>query len=153
MIFLSLPNAFIALFHSISSIHPFIKHFHTPISYRKRKLGSPYLGASNNKLNLAAGGAHELGELGDDAGEETETVVLGQGGEEVLEGGAGSTRGLLELGNDAALVGGSQAGGAEDGDQLGVLLDDGAELLDRLGSRLEGRGLDGGRVLFHYRTE
>lgn len=108
-----------------------------------------YLGAGNDHLDLAAGGAHELAELGDDAGEETETVVLGEGGEEVLDGLAGDIGALLKLGNDGALVGGGEGGSREDVGELGVLSEEVSEAGDGLGGRLEGVGLDGGRVLYH----
>lgn len=106
-----------------------------------------YLCAGDGNLDLAAGGAHKLGKLGGDTGEETEAVVLGEGVEEVLDGLARDAGGLDELGDNGALVGGAQGGGTEDGRQLGVLLDEVAEGGDGLGRRLEGGGLDGGSVL------
>lgn len=108
-----------------------------------------YLSAGNDHLDLTAGGAHELAELGDDTGEETEAVVLGEGGKEVLDGLVGNTDALLELGNDGALVGGGEGGGLEDAGELRVLSKEVAEAADGLGGRLEGAGLDGGRVLYH----
>ncbi len=108
----------------------------------------PYLGAGDHHLDLAAGGAHELVELAADAGEEAEAVVLGEGGEEVLDGLARGAGVLVELGHDGALVGGGQGRGLEDGDQLRILLDQGTEGGKAPGGGLEGGGLDGGRVLW-----
>lgn len=108
----------------------------------------PYLSAGDDHLNLAASGAHELAELAADTGEEAEAVVLSEGSEEVLDGLARGTGALLQLGHDGTLVGGGQGRGLEDGDQLGVLLKQAAEGGEALGGGLEGRGLDGGRVLF-----
>ena len=110
--------------------------------------GKPYLGAGDHHLNLAAGGAHELVELVADAGQEAQAVVLGEGGEEVLDGLARGAGVLLQLGDDGTFVGGGQGRGLEDGDELGVLLDQAAEGGEALGGGLERGRLDGGRVLF-----
>jgi hypothetical protein len=110
--------------------------------------GKPYLGAGDHHLDLAAGGAHELAELAADSGKEAQTVVLSEGGEEVLDGLARGAGVLLQLGDDGALVGGGQGRGLEDGDELGVLLDQAAEGGEALGGGLERGRLDGGRVLF-----
>jgi hypothetical protein len=124
-----------------SSALPFFHNtFHLP--------GEPYLSAGNHHLDLTAGGAHELAELGADAWKQAQAVVLGEGSEEVLDGLARGAGTLLQLGNDGALVGGGQGRGLEDGDELGVLLEEAAEGGEALGGGLEGRGLDGGRVLF-----
>ena len=106
----------------------------------------PYLSAGNNHLNLAARSTDELSKLGADTGEESEAVVLSEGGQEVLDGVVGAGV-LLELGDDGALVGGAEGGGLEDGNELRVLLDHVVEGGDALGGWLEGRSLDGGRVL------
>lgn len=107
-----------------------------------------YSGAGDGELNLAAGGAHDLGELLGDAGEEAEAVVLGESGEEVLDGLLGAGAGLLgELGDDGGLVLGGQGGRGEDGGQLGVLGEDGVEGGQGLGRGVQGRGLGGGGVL------
>jgi hypothetical protein len=111
-------------------------------------LREPYLRAGNHHLDLTAGGAHELGELGADAGQEAQAVVRGEGGEQVLDGLASGADALLQLGDDGGLVGDGQGRGLEDGDQLGVPLHQVAEGDEALGGGLEGRGLDGGRVLF-----
>ena len=121
---------------------------HVPITHPQCPVPkNPYLSAGNHHLDLAAGGAHELAELAANAGEEAEAVVLGEGGEEVADGLARGAGVLLELGDDGALVGGREGRGLEDGDQLGVLLDQAGEGGDALGGGLEGGGLDGGRVL------
>ena len=120
-------------------------HPSLPLSICPRE---PYLRAGNHHLDLTAGGAHELGELGADAGKEAQAVVVGEGREEVLDGLAAGAGVLLQLGDDGALVGDGQSRGLEDGDQLGVLLHQVAEGGEALGGGLEGRGLDGGRVLF-----
>lgn len=107
-----------------------------------------YLRAGNHHLDLAAGGAHELGELAHDRGQQAEAVVLGEGGEEVLDVGVAlDARDLEELGDDGALVGGRELRGAEEGGELGVLFEDGADRGEGAGRGLEGRRLDGGRVL------
>lgn len=106
-----------------------------------------YRSARNRHLDLAARSAHQLAELGANALEEAQTVVLGQGLEEVLDGGVGAS-GLLELGDDGGLVGGGQGRGVEDGGQLGVLGDQAAQLVQGGGGRVERGGLDGRGVLF-----
>lgn len=106
-----------------------------------------YLSAGDGDLDLTAGGGDEGGELLNDAGEEAESVVLGEGVEEVLDGLAGGAGLLDELLNDGGLVGVGQGRGGEDGDQLGVLLEEGAEVGEGVGRGVEARGLDGSRVL------
>jgi len=113
----------------------------------------PYLSAGNHHLDLTTGGAHELIELVADTGKETKAVVLGEGRKEVLDGLTGGANVLLQLGDDGALVGGGQRRCLENVDELGVLLDQAAEGGEALGSGLEGRGLDGGRVLFSNQND
>lgn len=55
---------------------------------------------------------------------------------------------LLELGNNLLLVGDGEGGGAEDLSELGILLEDTGELLERLCGVVESVGLGGGGVLF-----
>ena len=55
---------------------------------------------------------------------------------------------LLELLDDLLLVGDGQGGCAEDLSELGILLEDNRELLERLCGSVEGAGLGGGSVLF-----
>ena len=114
-----------------------------------RLRGKPYLGAGDHHLDLTTGGAHKLVELSANTGEKAEAVVLGEGGEEVLDGLARGTGVLLQLNDDGALVGGGQGRGLEDGDQLRILLQQVAEGGETLGGGLEGGGLDGSRVLYN----
>lgn len=106
-----------------------------------------YRGARDRHLDLAAGGAQELVELGADAAEQGQAVVLGEGVEEVLDRLVGGAGALLELGDDGGLVGGAQGRGPEDGRQLGVLLDEAAQPAEGSGRGVQGRGLDCGSVL------
>ncbi|KUI62376.1 hypothetical protein VP1G_11342 [Cytospora mali] len=103
-------------------------------------------GTRNRHLDLAARSAHQLGELGADASQQGQAVVLSQGAEEVLDG-LVAAGGLLELGDDERLVGGGQRGRLEDLDQLGVLGHQVAQLAQGGGGRVEGGGLGGGRIL------
>ena len=106
-----------------------------------------HLSTDDLHLDLTAGSGHDLVELLADTLEEAETVVLGEGVEEVLDGG-GAGAGLLgELGDDGGLVLVAQGRGLEDGGQLGVLLDDGGEAGQGLGGGIEAGGLDGRGVL------
>lgn len=92
--------------------------------------------------------AHQGSELLADALEGAETVVLSEGGQEVLQDvGLVGTSDLLELLNDLLLVGDGQGGSAEDGVQLGVGLQGLAEVGDGLGGLVESRGLGRGLVL------
>jgi hypothetical protein len=111
-------------------------------------LGSTHLGRGDVQLNLTAVGAHQSTELLADTLERTETVVLGQSLEEVLEDvGLVGTGNLLELLDDLLLVGNGQGRSVEDGDQLGVGLQGLAEGSDSLGGLVEGSGLGGSSVL------
>lgn len=93
-------------------------------------------------------GAHQSTELLADTLEGTETVVLGQSLEEVLEDvGLVGTGNLLELLDDLLLVGNGQGRSVEDGDQLGVGLQGLAKGSDSLGGLVEGSGLGGSSVL------
>lgn len=55
---------------------------------------------------------------------------------------------LLELLDDLLLVGNGESGSAEDLSELLILLENGTELLERLGGVVEGVGLGGSGVLF-----
>lgn len=55
---------------------------------------------------------------------------------------------LLELLDDLLLVGDGEGGGAEDLSELGIPLEDSAELLERLCGVVESGGLGGSGVLF-----
>jgi hypothetical protein len=107
-----------------------------------------HLGRGDVQLNLTTVGAHQSTELLADTLEGSETVVLGQSLEEVLDDvGLVGTGNLLELLDDLLLVGNGQGRSAEDGDQLGVGLQGLAEGSDSLGGLVEGSGLGGGSVL------
>lgn len=92
--------------------------------------------------------AHQGSELIADTLEGTETVVLGESVEEVLEDtsliGTGD---LSELLDDGLLVGDGEHRGAEDRDELLVSLDGLAEAGDSTGSLVESSGLGGSGVL------
>ena len=90
---------------------------------------------------------YQLAELLAHAGQDAQAVVLGQRLQEVLDGLALHAGGLLELGDDGALVGGGQRRRGQDGRQLGVLLQQAVEAGEGLGGGLEGGGLDGRGVL------
>lgn len=108
-----------------------------------------YRSAGDDQLDLTAGSAHQLAELVADTLQDAQSVVLGQGGQEVLDGvvGARGTEGLLQLGNNGALVGIGQSRSAQDGGELGVLGNDIVQGAERLGGRVERGGLGGGSVL------
>lgn len=106
-----------------------------------------HLSAGDLELDLTTGSRGELGELLADAAEQVEAVVLGEGVEEVLDGGAAGACLLGELGDDGRLVGLVERRGGEDGGQLRVLLDQVAQGGEGLCGRVEGRRLGGGRVL------
>jgi hypothetical protein len=92
--------------------------------------------------------AHESAELLADGLQGTETVVLGESEEEVLQDvtliGTGD---LLELSDNLELVVVGESGGTEDGTKLGVGLQGLAEGGDGLGGLVEGGGLGGSSVL------
>jgi hypothetical protein len=105
------------------------------------------LSAGNSELDLTTGGRDDGGELVDNTGDETKSVVLGEGGEEVLDGLVLGVDLLDELIDNGLLVGIGEGRGPQDGDKLGVLLDDGAELDESIGSGVDAGSLDGGSVL------
>lgn len=82
-----------------------------------------YGSAADSHLDLATRGSHQLGKLLRNTLEDAQAVVVGQGLQEVLDGlaAAGS---LLELGDDGGLVGIGESRGAQDGGELGILLDE-----------------------------
>lgn len=106
-----------------------------------------HLSAGDSHLNLTTGSRDNLAKFLNHAVQETQSVVLGEGVEEVLEGGTAGTGLLDELGHDGRSIGGGQGRGGEDGNQLGVLLDNGAELGELLGGGIEGGSLGGRGVL------
>lgn len=94
-------------------------------------------------------GAHELGKLGDDAGERAEAVVLGEGGEQVLDDAVfvGAANVLLQLLDDLLLVRYGEGGRTQNVGELGVAFEDAGELVERLGCWVECVGLRGCGVL------
>lgn len=112
-------------------------------------LDPSYLSARNRHLNLPTRRRDNLVELLGDALQKPQAVVLGEGVEEVLDGGGtGAAAGLLgQLGNDGRLVRLAQGRGRQNRGQLGVLLEERAEGREPLGRGVEGGGLDGGSVL------
>lgn len=115
----------------------------------KHSSWSSYLSTGDVEVDLAAVSAHQGSELLADTLEGTETVVLGESLEEVLEDtsliGTGD---LSELLNNGLLVGDGKHRGAEDSDELLVSLDGLAEAGDSTGSLVESSGLGGSGVLF-----
>lgn len=69
-----------------------------------------YLGAGDDHLYLATGCAHDLAKLCADALQYSQAVVLGESGEEVLDGFVGvcGANVLLQLSDDGALVFGGE---------------------------------------------
>lgn len=114
----------------------------------------PYLGAGNVELDLAAVGAHELGEVLGDGLEQAEPVVLGEGLEEVLDDAflVLAADQLLQLGDDLLLVALGEGRGGENLGELRVLLEDVVQVLEGLGDGLEGGGLGGSGVLWRVGT-
>lgn len=106
-----------------------------------------YLSADDGHLNLTTGSGHDGAELFADAGEEAQSVVGGEGVEEVLDRLAAGAGLLDELLNNGRLVLLAQSRGAEDGSELDILLEDGGELGEGLGRCVEAGSLDRRRVL------
>ena len=104
-------------------------------------------GGGDGHLDLAAGGGHEGAELLADALEDGETVVGGQGLEELLDGLVGAAGGFLELGDNLLLVLDGESGRGQDALEFSVLLEGGLEVLHGLGDGIEGGGLGGCGVL------
>ena len=96
-----------------------------------------YLSAGDSHLNLTTGSRHDLAKLLADALEEAQSVVLGKGLEEVLDGRAAGAGLLGELGDNGRLVLGAQRGSGQDGSKLVVLFDNGAEAGEGLGGGIE----------------
>lgn len=91
---------------------------------------------------------HESAELLANILQNTQSVVLGQRGEEVLEGvSLVTTSELLEFRHDLLLVSTRQSRGTDDRSQLAVRLEGLAEDSEGPGDLVEGSGFDGSRVL------
>lgn len=84
--------------------------------------------------------AHERSKLLHNALQQTQPVVLRQRIQEVLEDavlvGGGATGNPLELGHDLLLIRGAQGRRVQDGGELGILLEDGAQLCQGFGDVL-----------------
>lgn len=105
------------LMYQVGPVHAFLPHAFPP------RPKSTYRSTRDRHLNFSTGSTHQLAELGADASEQGQAVILGQGAQEVLDGLAAGASALLELGDNGRLVAGGQRRGLEDGGQLGVLLD------------------------------
>lgn len=99
------------------------------------------------------GSTNQLAELVADAAEQGQTIVLGESAEQILDGLGVSTGLLLKLSNDLALVGGAQRRRLKNRHQLGILGQEATQLAHRSAGRLEGGGLDGGRVLLRRQND
>lgn len=115
-------------------------------------LAVEFLSRSDVQVELAAVSTHQGAELLADVLEDAQAVVLGQGGEEVLEGVAlvATARELLQLGDDFLLVGACQGRCPDDRCQLAVRLERLAEDSQGTGNLVQRRGLDRCRVLFLF---
>ena len=108
-----------------------------------------HLSTGDVQIDLTTVSTHKGIELLANTLQNTQPVVLGQGVEEVLEDVTLVTaRELLELSNDLLLVSSREGRGADDRGQLAVRLQGLAETSEGPGDLVEGRGLDGGSVLF-----
>lgn len=88
-------------------------------------------------------GAHESRELLADISKESQSVVLREGVQEVLDNLVRFTAGhILQFCDDLFFVASREGGGADDGLELGVLVEDIAQASDGLRSLVKARGLD-----------
>jgi hypothetical protein len=109
-----------------------------------------YLSTGNTHLNLTTRRRHQSPKLLANTAEQSEAVILREGLEEVLDGLAAGAGLLRELGDDGALVLGLEGRRGQDVLELDVAGDDLAEGVEGPGGRVEGGGLDGGRVLLSF---
>ena len=113
-----------------------------------------YLSTGDVQLNLTTVSTHESRELLADTLEQTETVVLSEGVEEVLEDvGLVGTSNLLQLLDDLLLVTDSEGRGGDDAGQLAVGLEELTEAGEGLGGLVEVGGLGRGSVLHNTNTQ
>jgi hypothetical protein len=104
-----------------------------------QNLGIESLSTGNGHLHLAPRSRHDLGKLVADATQQAEAVVDSKGVEEVLDSGTTRAACLLgQLGNDVGLVRGGQRRRGQNGRQLGVPRDDGAQVGEGFRCRVEG---------------
>ena len=108
-----------------------------------------HLSACDSQLDLSPRSTHQNTKLLNRAGQSTQSVVVGQSLQEVLYGTAlvVSTKVLLKLCNNLALVRGAEGGGGQNGGELGVLFEDFGKSLEGLSGGFESGGLRGGCVL------
>lgn len=107
-----------------------------------------YRGTCDHQLNLALVRAHQLAVLLADLAQEAETVVLGEGGEEVLDDVALVARDLLlELCNDLALVVGRQHRRGQHRLQVRIVLEQLVQRIEASGRVVERLRLRAGRPL------
>lgn len=106
-----------------------------------------YLSTGDVQFNLATVSTHQSRELLGDALEQTETVVLGQSLEEVLDDVALVAGELLQLLDDLLLVADGEGGRGDDAGQLAVGLEGLTESGEGLGGRVESGSLGRGSVL------
>lgn len=106
-----------------------------------------HLSRSHLELNLTARSTHEFPKLDANTLQVSQTVVLRERSEEVLDGVATDTSLLGQLGDHGGLVLAGQGRGLQDLVQLGVLLEEGVERLEGLGGGIQSGRLGGGSVL------
>lgn len=114
---------------------------------RHGRLSGTYGSGGDSHFDLTAGSAHKSVELGANTLEESQSVVLGEGLKEVLDGLVGTTGILLELSDNLALVLSRQSWRLHDLAELGVSLENVVELGEGLGHAVEGVALHGCGVL------
>ena len=110
--------------------------------------------ASNSQLDLSSSSTHQLAELLANALQETQSVVVGEGGQKVLDCVVlvRAPGVLLQLGHDLGLVFGTESWGIQDGRQLGIFGVYVVQGTDCFCDGIEGGTLHGCRVLFSLRV-
>ena len=112
------------------------------------QINKTYLSTVNGKINLTTVSTHESTELLANSLQNTQPVVLGQGGQEVLQDVTlVSTSDLLELLDDGLLVVGGEGRGADDGGELAVSLQGLTKGSEGLGGLVKSSRLGGSSVL------
>jgi len=106
----------------------------------------------HNELHLPSTGPHEHLELLTRAGQDAQPVVLGQCGQEILDGTGliGAAGVTLKLLHDLLFIADGEGGGRQYGGKLGVFLEDRIERLDGAGSGIQVIAFGGGRVLSRF---
>lgn len=110
--------------------------------------------ARNSHLDLSSSGAHQFAELLAHALQETQSVVVGEGGQKVLDCDVlvRASGVLLQLGHDLGLVLGTESWGTKDGRQLGIFVVYVVQGADSLCDDVERGSLHGCSVLFLLRV-